>query len=395
MSISFMKIIYGLKMENAVSIAIYLTMSLFLFVVLIGLLVDKQYKNNAFIKWFSGSLTANVVMLVSEAALCFFDGNVETMSITKICAIISYCSGYLMAGFFAFCLVEFICEAVKKIPYTYANVVFSFLIALSVFMIFGIYGEFITYFDQTGTMQYSPYYTFVNVANLAVFFSEIVFVFLYKNELGNKAFLLSIFGFLTIASTPLLIIWDTVPLYIAVSISLLIMNNIFRNEVSMLAYRDSLTGLRNTTSYKKWISEFQNELDHSDAGYGLVVFDINYLKETNDTFGHDTGNELIYSVAQIISGVFKRSIVFRIGGDEFVVVLRDRDLKNYDSLIEDVDERCRTEYIEFESKKIKISVAHGVAIYNKETDKSFADVFNRADDAMYENKRIIKANNKF
>lgn len=163
----------------------------------------------------------------------------------------------------------------------------------------------------------------------------------------------------------------------------------------MLAYRDSLTGLRNTTAYKKWVSEFQSESGLADAEYGLAVFDINYLKETNDNYGHDTGNVLISSVANIISGVFKRSTVFRIGGDEYVVVLRDRDLINYQSLIEDVDERCRTEYIEFGGNKIKISVAHGVAIYNKETDKSVTSVFNRADDAMYENKRAIKSHSSF
>lgn len=394
LDINFGRILSGIEMDNAVNIAIYMTMALFLSVVLTGLLVDRQYKNNAFIKWFSGSLTANIVMLVAESALCFFDGNIETVALTKTCAIISYCSGYLMAGFFAFCLVEFICETAKKISRVYAYAVFSFLAAFSLFVIFGISFEFITYFDRTGTMQYSPYYNFINAANLLVFFSEIVFVFCHKNVLGKKVYTLSTLGALTIVSTPLLLIWDTAPLYIAVSLSLVIMNNIFRNEVSMLAYRDSMTGLLNTASYKKWVSEFQKEFNRSDAGFGVIVFDINYLKETNDNFGHDTGNKLIYNVAQIISGVFKRSTVFRIGGDEFVVVLKDRDLNNYKSLVESIDERCRTEYIEVEGKKINISVARGVAFYDKETDKSFMDVFNRADDAMYENKRAIKACSK-
>ncbi len=159
----------------------------------------------------------------------------------------------------------------------------------------------------------------------------------------------------------------------------------------MLAFRDSLTGLRNTTSYKSWVSEFENEQNNTDASYGLVVLDINYLKETNDTYGHDTGNKLLYNVAQIISGVFKRSPVFRIGGDEFVVVLKDRDLEYYPALLEEMDERCRTEFIESDGEKIQISVAHGVAVYDSQKDKSVTDVFNRADDAMYENKRAMKS----
>ena len=83
-----------------------------------------------------------------------------------------------------------------------------------------------------GTMQYSQYYQFISMANVLVFASEIVFVFCYKKLLGGKAFTLSIFGILSVISMPLSFLWDTIPIYIAVSVSLLIMNNIFRNEIS-------------------------------------------------------------------------------------------------------------------------------------------------------------------
>jgi hypothetical protein len=150
-------------------------MAVFIGVVLIGVLVDKQNKNNTFIKWFTMSLTANIVMLVAEAAFCFFDGNVETMLITKACAVVSYCSAYLLAGFFAFCIIEFICETTKKISHTYAYIVLFVAAFLSIFATVGILGEFIIFFDNTGTMQYSRYYQFISMANVLVFSSEIVF----------------------------------------------------------------------------------------------------------------------------------------------------------------------------------------------------------------------------
>ena len=81
-------------------------------------------------------------------------------------------------------------------------------------------------------MQYSQYYQFISMANVLVFSSEIVFVFCHKKLLGGKTFTLSIFGILSVVSMPLSFLWDTVPIYIAVSVSLLIMNNIFRNEIS-------------------------------------------------------------------------------------------------------------------------------------------------------------------
>ena len=117
---------------------------------------------------------------------------------------------------------------------------------------------------------------------------------------------------------------------------------------------------------------------------------INYLKETNDRYGHDVGNKLIVSAAHIISETYKRSPVFRIGGDEFLVILQNRDLEEYEVLLEKIDEECRNVFIVTDRENIPVSIAKGFARYNPEKDTNFMDVFNRADDAMYENKREIK-----
>ena len=158
----------------------------------------------------------------------------------------------------------------------------------------------------------------------------------------------------------------------------------------LLAYRDSLTGLRNTNSYWAWINDFDKEIEKKEIVFGILVFDINYLKETNDRYGHDMGNKLIVGAARIISETFKRSPVFRIGGDEFLVILQNRDLEEYKDLLEIFDKECRDEIVVAEKENIPISIAKGFAGYDPEKDTNFMDVFNRADDAMYENKRKIK-----
>ena len=94
--------------------------------------------------------------------------------------------------------------------------------------------------------------------------------------------------------------------------------------------------------------------------------------------------------ARIISGVFKRSPVFRIGGDEFLVLLQNRDLKDVEQLLQKLDSECKQEPVILEDTIVPLSVAKGFAKYDSETDESFVDVFNRADDAMYEDKRKIK-----
>jgi predicted signal transduction protein with EAL and GGDEF domain len=68
-----------------------------------------------------------------------------------------------------------------------------------------------------------------------------------------------------------------------------------------LAHRDSLTGLRNTTSYKSWVGQFDKEIKDNRTTFGVAVFDINFLKEINDMYGHSLGDELIVTVAGIIS----------------------------------------------------------------------------------------------
>lgn len=161
-----------------------------------------------------------------------------------------------------------------------------------------------------------------------------------------------------------------------------------------LAHRDSLTGLRNTTSYNGWIIEFDKRIKDRDISFGVAVFDINYLKEINDAHGHVFGNELIVTVAGIIAGTFKRSPVFRIGGDEFCVILQNRDLAELEKLFNILDSKCEETYVNKDNVRFPVSVAKGFSKFDPDTDTQFADVFKRADIEMYRNKRWMKASKK-
>ena len=162
------------------------------------------------------------------------------------------------------------------------------------------------------------------------------------------------------------------------------------NMQRRLAYCDSMTGLRNTTAYKEWILDINKRIPTEDISFGIVVLDINYLKETNDTYGHNVGNDLIITASQIISDTFKRSPVFRIGGDEFVVILQNRDLEERDLLLERFDMECADARVDSRHGLIHVQVAKGCSLFDPATDKQFSDVFNRADDAMYRNKKMLK-----
>jgi len=160
-----------------------------------------------------------------------------------------------------------------------------------------------------------------------------------------------------------------------------------------IAYRDPLTKLRNATAYKVWIDEFDMDIKLQDMEFGVVVLDVNGLKEANDTLGHEAGNKIIFAAAQIISEVFRKSPVFRIGGDEFVVVLTGEDLEYRNELMDELNHRCSNGCVRADGEILRFSIAKGIAFFDKEYDEKYIDVFNRADDAMYEDKRNIKNDN--
>ena len=159
--------------------------------------------------------------------------------------------------------------------------------------------------------------------------------------------------------------------------------------INGLAYRDALTGVKNKTAYQDTESRFEEEMRQGKPEFAVVVLDINGLKKVNDTYGHDFGDMLIISACRLICKTFQHSPVYRIGGDEFVVILEKSDFDHYPELLEKLQKEIDG-YNRNARADTQVSIARGIAIYNSETDLVFANVFKRADDAMYQNKAAMK-----
>ena len=165
-----------------------------------------------------------------------------------------------------------------------------------------------------------------------------------------------------------------------------------RKQIEELSIRDVMTGLRNKRGYELEIERIEADYKENGQPYGVVMIDMNDLKKINDTFGHEHGNEAIIRLANLICDIFMHSPVFRIGGDEFVVILEKSSYEERDVLVTDFLEandalRKDTSLHEWE----RVSAALGMAVYDPAKDKSFQDVFKRADSAMYEHKKKIKS----
>ena len=162
-------------------------------------------------------------------------------------------------------------------------------------------------------------------------------------------------------------------------------------KMTILANRDSLTGVQSKTAYDTFVAFLNERIEKEAVPFGLVMIDLNYLKDTNDTYGHDAGDTALIKLAHTICLVFKHSPVYRVGGDEFVVILRGEDYKKHEALTKEFKERMiaisQNKHIDI---KERISAAIGYSDFDKEKDQCVEDVFKRADKEMYQNKKKMK-----
>ena len=150
--------------------------------------------------------------------------------------------------------------------------------------------------------------------------------------------------------------------------------------------RDALTGVKSKHAFieaeKNWNALLQQ---HKAEPFAVVWCDLNGLKTVNDTRGHQAGDEYIREACHVICNVFKHSPVYRVGGDEFVAVLTGADYENRASLLQGFSS-ANEEHVRSDG----VSIACGMSELRRESDRCFGDVVERADAAMYEDKKRLK-----
>ena len=158
-------------------------------------------------------------------------------------------------------------------------------------------------------------------------------------------------------------------------------------SAKQMAYTDSLTGVKSSHAYVETEKQVDQRIaDRELKEFGVIVFDLNGLKEINDTRGHDAGDQYIQEACRLICAQFKHSPVFRIGGDEFVVFLEGEDYRNRKILLAAFETA-----IEDNLRTGGPVVASGLAVFRPGHDNSYRRVFERADQRMYDRKGVLKA----
>ena len=156
-------------------------------------------------------------------------------------------------------------------------------------------------------------------------------------------------------------------------------------EAEERATKDQLTGVKNKRAYADEEEHLNTQIQAGvEVKFAIIVCDLNGLKQVNDNQGHQAGDDYIKEGCMVLCDAFARSPVYRIGGDEFVAIAQGKDYEMIENRLGKIDRANKRN-----DKANSVTMAVGWAKFSKE-DRFVSDVFDRADSAMYENKKKMK-----
>ena len=159
------------------------------------------------------------------------------------------------------------------------------------------------------------------------------------------------------------------------------------------AFTDSLTHVRNKRSFDQMMQQLDGEIVSGEAqkkGLAIIMFDCNFLKSINDTYGHEKGDIYLQNACRMICKTFRHSPVFRLGGDEFAAVLQNEDYFDRDLLIGEFKSRIAEQNAAAREPWQRVDISLGLTSYDPKADFSAEEIFARADARMYEAKKAYK-----
>jgi len=141
---------------------------------------------------------------------------------------------------------------------------------------------------------------------------------------------------------------------------------------------DPLTHLYNRRKFRMDIEKEIHRAEHEGYNTSLIFFDIDHLKELNDKKGHQYGDWVLVMVGKVLqSSLHDYDKVYRMGGDEFAIIIPDSSLGEAEAALKRLKEKIKSE--------INITISAGLANY-KESTKSVKDLFKITDQALYKSK---------
>ena len=178
-------------------------------------------------------------------------------------------------------------------------------------------------------------------------------------------------------------------------IAAIVMTNISFKRMKKLenrAYIDTLTGLQNRTAFYENMGGLTKKIEDGTADFSTLMIDVNYLKKVNDVYGHEQGNTYLQNAANLIRKHFGNEGLYRIGGDEFAMLLEGKAQEGTEEKIRAFkEEMAQIQADESLQPWEKPSAAVGLAKYIPGEHDMPDAVLRQADEYMYADKVAMKA----
>lgn len=177
---------------------------------------------------------------------------------------------------------------------------------------------------------------------------------------------------------------------LAVIIAVHLFKRISNPTYQDLANSDFLTGLKNRNAFELDMELIERQGVNRDMG--ILVADLNNLKQINDEQGHQMGDVYIKKAAEVLRSCIPDSYpIYRIGGDEFNVITHGEQEANVQTMIEEMHRQVQ---IINKESSLRLSISVGYAFFDPDADQNFHDTYHRGDHNMYETKRKMKQHQK-
>lgn len=169
----------------------------------------------------------------------------------------------------------------------------------------------------------------------------------------------------------------------------------FRKHIEIfsedLTSTDNLSNLKNRASYEAAINKINSQISNNKGcRTGLIIFDLNDLKQVNDTLGHSAGDKYIRTSADILKETFKNiGTTYRIGGDEFATIIDNYDDDTVNDAINKMLDAVRD--ANTQNLAFLLEISYGADKFVEGSDLNLFSVINRADDKMFKEKKRMKS----
>ncbi len=153
-------------------------------------------------------------------------------------------------------------------------------------------------------------------------------------------------------------------------------------ELERLSVTDKLTNIYNRIKLDEVILSQLNRADRYNENFGIMIIDVDYFKQVNDTYGHQVGDTTLIEISKLLQGSIRKSDTLgRWGGEEFVIICPHTDLKGLHELANHIREKIAKHNFPVIGNK---TASFGITIYKEEDN--LEKLINRADEALYKAK---------